>query len=426
MDYLSLNRISKSFGKEKLLDEVTLGVAQGENLVIFGPSGGGKTVLLRMIAGVETVTQGSIEVGGRDITFDPPEARGIGVALQNFALFPHMTAFDNIAAPLAARKKSQSEITDAVQKIAKLLKIAQVLHHFPKQLSNGQKQRTALARALVARPPLLLLDDPLRNVDAKLRFEMRLELPRLLREAGATVIYVTQDYREALALGDRIAILMGGKLLQIGTPRDIYEQPASIKVAQLFGDPTINIFDVTQAVRENGQDVHLTLGGGVIPLAGATAKAVRQAAHAGKKLWLGIRPEAIDFVWPGEGPGQGTGEGSGQGPGQGTNQIAHKNAVVIAAKLEAVNPLNERHVSFLTTQEGHDILCSRPADEGGDPNQLAEAAKGQVKLQFSPDKILVFGGDDGEIMAHHDDAAARDATGDATGGATRDAAMVTA
>lgn len=188
MTTLQLKNIVKRYKSQTVLDDLSLDVAGGERLVLFGPSGSGKTVLLRLIAGVIEPDAGRVLIGGEDMTDVDAEHRGIGMAFQNFALFPHMSAFDNIASALTSRKSSKDTIAAGVHKVSKLLKIDHVLSHHPKALSNGQKQRTALARALVGSPPLLLLDDPLRNVDAKLRFEMRLELPRLLAAQGATVI----------------------------------------------------------------------------------------------------------------------------------------------------------------------------------------------------------------------------------------------
>lgn len=207
MTTLELKNIVKRYKTNTVLDDLSLDVANGETLVLFGPSGAGKTVLLRLVAGVIDPDEGKILIGGEDMSDVDAEHRGIGMAFQNFALFPHMSAHDNIASPLTAARSSTDAIRSGVGKVAKLLKIDHVLSHHPKALSNGQKQRTALARALAGSPPLLLLDDPLRNVDAKLRFEMRLELPRLLASQGATVVYVTQDYKEAMALGDRIAVM---------------------------------------------------------------------------------------------------------------------------------------------------------------------------------------------------------------------------
>ncbi len=232
---------SVAYGAHRVLHEVDLEVASGETLVLFGPSGAGKTVLLRVIAGLEPRAGGRIAIGGRDVTALGPDRRRIGFAFQNFALYPHMPAAANIASPLRAHGLPAAEVEPRVHAIARLLKIDHVLTHPPRALSNGQKQRTALARALVADPDVLLLDDPLRNVDAKLRYEMRMELPRLLRAAGAACIYVSQDFREAMALADRVAVLIDGRIVQCAGPEVIYDTPASIEVARLFGDPPMNL-----------------------------------------------------------------------------------------------------------------------------------------------------------------------------------------
>ena len=218
MSQLALANVSKAFKTNAVLKDVSLSLEPGEIVCIFGPSGSGKTVLLRLVAGVEMLDSGAIELEGRDVTDAPPEQRGLGMAFQNFALFPHMSAFDNVASALTAHSAPKEEIQRKVDRIAALLKITHVMTHAPKALSNGQKQRTALARALVGDPKILLLDDPLRNVDAKLRYEMRLELPSLLKTSGATVLYVTQDYKEAMALGDRIAVLIDGVVEQVANP----------------------------------------------------------------------------------------------------------------------------------------------------------------------------------------------------------------
>lgn len=224
---LVLSNITRRYGRNTVLDDVTLDVPRGETLVLFGPSGAGKTVLLRLIAGVVEPDGGTVFIDGRDVQGVEPEARGIGMAFQNFALFPHLSAHENIATPLYALGDDVSKRAARVERVAKLSKIDHVLKQNPGALSNGQKQRTSLARALVAEPALLLLDDPLRNVDAKLRFEMRRKLPRPLAALGTTVVYVTQDYKEAMALGDRIAVLVDGRIEQIGTPGEIYLAPAT-------------------------------------------------------------------------------------------------------------------------------------------------------------------------------------------------------
>lgn len=332
MTELALKHLSKSFGAYKVFEGINLEVNSGEIVVIFGGSGTGKTILLRLIAGVEEPTDGVITIDRHNIADVAPEHRGVGMAFQNFALFPHMSASENIATPLHAKAASADDVQSGVARVAKLLKIGHVLGHAPRELSNGQKQRTALARALAAEPSILLLDDPLRNVDAKLRFEMRLELPRLLRQSGAAVLYVTQDYKEAMALADRIAVLASGGIVQNATPSDIYKKPATLQVAQLFGDPSINT--VNAVIHAASKGVAAEAGGVSVPLPAA----LRQ--YAGRKVVLGIRPEAVILGKPGKG---------------------------FKAEVTAVTPLNERIVLLLTAPDGWEFLASVPSNATGLP-----------------------------------------------------------
>lgn len=329
---LKLTNISKSFKDDLVLNQVSLSVEKGKTLVLFGPSGAGKTVLLRLIAGVIEPDEGRIEIDGLDMDGVEAEYRGIGMAFQNFALFPHMDAHANIASPLTARKQTKDTINAGVQKLAKLLKIDHVLGHQPKELSNGQKQRTALARALAGEPSTLLLDDPLRNVDAKLRFEMRLELPRLLKDQNATVIYVTQDYKEAMAFGDNIAVMSGQGIQQIGTPAEIYLTPGNIETARLFGDPVINLLDVRPDKGDTGLQVQISQT--PVPIDSGFAHAVDT------ECVLGIRPEALKFV--------------------------EKNTPdAFPVTVEAETPLNEKTVNLMRTANGRELMLSRPAGSPG-------------------------------------------------------------
>ena len=249
--------------------------------------------MLRIVAGVVLPDAGDVRLDGQSVLAQSPETRDVGMAFQNFALYPHMPAFENIASPLRARRVDEATIRRKVQEVAQLLRIEHVLHHMPRELSNGQKQRTALARSLVRGPAVLLLDDPLRNVDAKLRYEMRLELPRLLKGFGSTVIYVTQDYKEAMALGDRVGVLAGGTFRQVAAPAEIYGAPLSVEIARLFGDPTINLYPCRP--ERDGQRLVAEVLGSRLPLADGLAGAV------GRDCLLGVRPEDVEVDDPARG-----------------------------------------------------------------------------------------------------------------------------
>jgi multiple sugar transport system ATP-binding protein len=356
MSQLTIKSLSKAYGAFKVFDGLDLHAGAGEIVVIFGGSGTGKTILLRLIAGVEEPTAGLIEIGGHDVADIAPEHRGVGMAFQNFALFPHMSAAENIATPLRALGAAEDKVTSGVAKVAKLLKIDHVLNHSPRELSNGQKQRTALARALAASPSILLLDDPLRNVDAKLRFEMRLELPRLLRQSGATVLYVTQDYKEAMALADRIAVLAGGKFVQTASPEDIYMRPATLGVARLFGDPAINTAET--AVGSGPSSVHVRLGGAEVPISESFRPLV------GRTVTFGVRPEAVE--------------------------VGGENG--LAAKVVAVTPLNERTVLLLQTASGLELLASLPS------SAPVPEAGANVHVRFAQSGTHLFDRETGERL----------------------------
>ncbi|WP_282606058.1 ABC transporter ATP-binding protein [Pelagibius sp. Alg239-R121] len=358
MTSLELNAVSKSFKNDQVLSGLSLSATEGETVVVFGPSGTGKTVLLRLISGIYDPDDGDIRLDGSSVVGIAPEHRGIGMAFQNFALYPHMEAADNIASPLEARGGTAAQIMEKVREIATLLKIDHVLSHRPKELSNGQKQRTALARALVAGPKILLLDDPLRNVDAKLRFEMRLELPRLLRDFGSTTLYVTQDYKEAMALGDRIAVLLKGDFAQVATPQDIYNNPVNVEVAKLFGDPTINLIETRLTVAD---------GRAQADLAGTTVELGTGYDHAdGRDIVVGVRPEAISVS---ETPLEGA----------------------LPVELIAVTPLNERVVMLLHLADGTEFFASSPED-----GATGTRRHGPAFARIAPDAVLVFDRDSGQ------------------------------
>jgi multiple sugar transport system ATP-binding protein len=355
---LSLADVAKRYGKAAVLDGVSLEVASGEIVVVCGPSGGGKTVLLRLIAGTDSPDRGDIRIDGKSVLALGAEQRDVGMAFQNFALYPHLTAYQNIASPLQARGLGAGEIEARVGKIASLLRIGHVLGHVPRELSNGQKQRTSLARALVRGPGVLLLDDPLRNVDAKLRYEMRLELPRLLASFGSAVIYVTQDYREAMALGRRIAVLRGGRFEQIGAPASVYAEPANVEIARLFGDPTINLYPCRPQA-------------GAVELFGERVPLDRSMASlAGRDVLMGIRAEDIEIALE-------------PMPG------------AVPAELDAVTPLNVRAVLYLRSRDGKELLATVAEDDA------LRFGRGHrpVWARLRPERFLAFDAATGARLA---------------------------
>ena len=235
-----IDRISKMFGSHTALSEISLVVADGEFVALLGPSGCGKTTLLRILAGLETESGGSLTIGGKRMNGLAPRERGLAMVFQNYAVFPHMTVAQNVGFGLAMQRKPQAAIDAAVKKAAGLLHIENYLDRYPGKLSGGQRQRVAVARALAVEPAVLLMDEPLSNLDALLRLEMRTELKSVLREAGTTTIYVTHDQTEAMGLADRIAVMYGGRVEHVGTPLDVYGRPKTRFVGSFIGSPPMN------------------------------------------------------------------------------------------------------------------------------------------------------------------------------------------
>jgi multiple sugar transport system ATP-binding protein len=239
-----IDQVAKEFSGFKALQGVSLDVSDGEFVALLGPSGCGKTTLLRIVAGLETQSTGRILIGGRDVSALAPRERGLAMVFQNYAVFPHMTVFENVAFGLRMQKASADVIDRKVRKSASLLHIDTYLERYPAKLSGGQRQRIAVARALAVEPAVLLMDEPLSNLDALLRLEMRTELKAVLREAGTTTIYVTHDQTEAMGLADRIAVMYGGRIEQIGMPLEIYATPATRFVGSFLGSPPMNFIKV--------------------------------------------------------------------------------------------------------------------------------------------------------------------------------------
>ncbi|MCX5495298.1 sn-glycerol-3-phosphate ABC transporter ATP-binding protein UgpC [Kaistia dalseonensis] len=288
MSQLTLSRLKKSFSGTDVIKGVDLEVSEGEFVVFVGPSGCGKSTLLRMIAGLEEVTSGDIVIAGKTVNDLPPVKRGIAMVFQSYALYPHMTVFENIAFPLRVEKRLENDIRTRVEAAARVLQLDTRLEQKPGTLSGGQRQRVAIGRAIVREPKIFLFDEPLSNLDAALRSDMRIELTRLHKKLGATMIYVTHDQVEALTMADKIVVLNAGRIEQVGSPLDLYHRPQNRFVAGFIGNPKMNFLEGTcTAANASGVSVDLgPLGTINLPRAGA-------ADLVGKRLTVGIRPEHV-------------------------------------------------------------------------------------------------------------------------------------
>ena len=285
-----LKDIGKRYGEHSVMAGLNLDIADGEFVVLVGPSGCGKSTTLQMIAGLETASSGSIHIGGRDVTRMPPKSRDISMVFQSYALFPHMSVRDNIAFGPKIRRVPKAEIAEQVDAVARLLKIDDYLARLPKALSGGQRQRVALARALVRRPGVFLMDEPLSNLDAKLRVEARSFLAKMHQDLGITTVYVTHDQSEAMTMGSRIVVMKDGLIQQAASPLEVYNHPANQFVASFIGSPAMNCFEMNFA----GGRVSDPEAGFELALPDRLHQ--RLASHSGRKVVLGIRPEDLHII----------------------------------------------------------------------------------------------------------------------------------
>lgn len=283
--------LNKRYGEFVAVDDVSLSIEPGEFVTLLGLSGSGKTTTLMAVAGLTEPDSGTISIDGRDILSLPPEKRGLGVVFQNYALFPHLDVFDNIAFPLRMRKWAEADISKAVERVLKVVSLEQFSDRRISALSGGQQQRVALARALVFEPPVLLMDEPLGALDRSLRDQLQTEIKRIQREFGVTVIYVTHDQEEALALSDRIAVMANGKICQLGSPDEIYERPNTGFVAGFVGDSTRLPGRIAEF---RGEDARVTLDAG-----GEVIGRVADGAGPGDAVEVFLRPEAMRVAAPG-------------------------------------------------------------------------------------------------------------------------------
>lgn len=358
---IRLEGVRKTFGKVEAVKDLSLVVEEAEFLVLLGPSGCGKTTTLRCIAGLERVDRGKVFIGGRDVTELPPAKRGIAMVFQSYAVFPHMTVAQNIGFGLRMKGVPKAEIQRAVRQAAELLQIDELLDRYPSQLSGGQRQRVAVARAIVMKPQVLLMDEPLSNLDALLRLQMRAELKRLHREIGTTTVYVTHDQVEALSLGDRIAVMREGAIVQLDHPNTVYDWPATTFVGGFIGTPPMNF--LRALVKASGDDLVLVIGDFTVPLPPAWKPSLQ--AMVGKPVLVGIRAENIRVH-------------------------ADATSGSLPATVLVSEPLGAQQL--LTVQVGNDILKVTTA-----PEPLFQAGQ-TVGLTLNKEKVRLFDEESGKAL----------------------------
>ena len=320
MASLDLINVQKSYGSTKILHDISIGLQDGEFLVLVGPSGCGKSTLMSIIAGLEEPTGGLLRLEGRDITQVAPAERNISMVFQSYALYPNMTVAKNIEFPLRMRKVEKSVRDERVKSVSRLLQIEHLLERKPKQLSGGQRQRVAIGRALAREPQLYLFDEPLSNLDAQLRVDMRTEIKKLHQRLKATIVYVTHDQIEAMTLATRIAVMKGGVLQQLGTPYEVYNRPANTFVAGFMGSPRMNLVKARLASQAGQLALSFQEGAGtrvMIELPSSVVPAAL-AGYAGKDVIAGIRAEAVSLATP--------------------NMVAGPSQRFVDAKVEVIEP----------------------------------------------------------------------------------------
>ena len=292
MATVTFDHVTKKYGDVVAVDDFNLEIADGEFMVFVGPSGCGKTTSLRMIAGLEDISEGEVKIADRVVNDVPPKDRDIAMVFQSYALYPHMSVYDNLAFGLKLRKVPKKEIDKRVKEAAETIQLTSLLQRKPKELSGGQRQRVALGRAIVREPAVFLMDEPLSNLDAKLRVQTRAEIARLHQRLKTTIVYVTHDQVEAMTMGQRIAVMSQAKLQQVGPPQELYDHPLNKFVAGFIGSPSMNFLPVQMS--GTGENVELKADGLTVSLPPAFRAAV--GATTGGTLTLGIRPEHLDVV----------------------------------------------------------------------------------------------------------------------------------
>jgi ABC-type sugar transport system ATPase subunit len=361
MARVSLKNISKSYGDNAILHGINLEIEHGELVVLVGPSGCGKSTLLRVLCGLEDISGGELRIDDDLVNHLPPAQRGIAMVFQSYALYPHMDVYRNMAFGLKIHGASKADIDQRVRDAAKVLHIDHLLTRLPRELSGGQRQRVAIGRAIVRKPRLFLFDEPLSNLDASLRAKTRIELSRLHRDLGATMVYVTHDQIEAMTLGDKIVVLHEGRVQQAGTPLTLYQQPANRFVATFIGSPNINLLPA-RVVELNSQGVRVQLGNGCKVLATVDATGLQ----VGESVEIGLRPEHCEVLGLGTAPGG--------------------DDAAFDAEITLVEHLGESNLLYLKTDDRHELIVR------GDGNAVVRLGD-SVIVRAAPESVYLFRGD---------------------------------
>jgi multiple sugar transport system ATP-binding protein len=381
MAEIELVNVTKSYPDGAIaVKDLSLSIADGEFIILVGPSGCGKSTTLNMIAGLEDISSGELRIGGQRVNDKAPKDRDIAMVFQSYALYPHMTVRQNIAFPLTLAKLSKGDIAKKVEETAKILDLTEFLDRKPGQLSGGQRQRVAMGRAIVRNPKAFLMDEPLSNLDAKLRVQMRGEIARLQRRLGTTTVYVTHDQTEAMTLGDRVVVLRGGVAQQIGTPEELYERPTNLFVAGFIGSPAMNFFPATRT------DVGLQLPFGEITLTQDRLDVINSHGSA-KNVIVGVRPENLEDASLLDG-------------------YARIRALTFPVKVDLIESLGaDKYVYFTTSGSGakSEQLAELAAESGAAVNEFvarvstaSKAAVGhELVIAFDTSKLVVFDADSG-------------------------------
>lgn len=365
MANLVIDNVKKRYGDTEILKGINISITAGEFLILVGPSGCGKSTLMNSIAGLEEVSEGNILIADQDVTHSSPKERDIAMVFQSYALYPNMTVAQNISFGLEMRKVPKEERDVEVARVAELLQISHLLNRKPAQLSGGQRQRVAMGRALARRPQLYLFDEPLSNLDAKLRVEMRTEIKKLHKKLGTTIVYVTHDQVEAMTLADRIAVMRDGEVQQLGTPQEIYDNPANLFVAGFMGSPAMNFIPATVVTGNDGVMLELaTPDKTLLPF----PKQESLQPYLGKSLLLGLRPEMI------------------------TEPQAHKEGqeyvTTTAIEVEVTEPMGA-DTMVITRINNAEVNCR------ANPAYPAEAGS-VINMMFDTSKAVVFNSTTGE------------------------------